>query len=82
VNRVLGKLGTFQGIEPNQPLPQTEPADWTDAFGPDAGKTFRAIYSLEGDRLVFCAADEGHERPTEFRTRTGQVLRVSRREGA
>jgi uncharacterized protein (TIGR03067 family) len=55
--------------------------DLTDVFGEDAGKTFLAIYSLEGDRLVFCAADEGQARPTEFRTRKGEVLRVSLREG-
>src|SRR4051794_25285969 len=63
--------------------PTTEPkaVDWTDTFGPDVGKTFLAIYALEGDRLVFCAADEGRERPTEFRAGPGQDLRVSRREG-
>jgi uncharacterized protein (DUF849 family) len=33
-----------------------------------------------GDRLVFRVADEGQARPTEFRTRPGQVLRVSQRE--
>ena len=54
--------------------------DWTDTIGEDAGKTLLAIYSLEGDRLVFCAAYPGQERPTEFRTRPGQVLRVSQRE--
>ena len=40
----------------------------------DNGKTFLAIYSLEGDRLVFCAANEGQERPTEcgfWRRKTG-----------
>ena len=55
--------------------------DWNDTIGEDAGKTLLAIYSLEGDRLVFCAAYPGQERPTEFRTRPGQVLRVSQREG-
>ena len=54
--------------------------DMTDTFGADAGKTFLAIYSLDGDRLVFCAADAGQERPTEFRTKPGQVLRVNQRE--
>ena len=54
--------------------------DWTDTFGEDKGKTFLAIYSLEGDRMMFCAADAGQERPTEFRTRPGQVLRVHQRE--
>lgn len=50
--------------------------DWTDTHGADAGKTFLAIYSLEGDKLIFCAASEGQERPTEFRTKRGEVLRT------
>ena len=68
--------GTFK-LDPTQ---QPKAVDWTDTLGPDAGKTFPAIYSLEGDRLVFCAADEGQERPTEFRAGPGQDLRVSQRE--
>jgi uncharacterized protein (TIGR03067 family) len=67
--------GTFK-LDPTQ-VPKT--IDWTDTFGADAGQTFLAIYSLEGDRLIFCAADDGQERPTEFRTGPGQVLRVSQR---
>jgi uncharacterized protein (TIGR03067 family) len=39
--------------------------DLTDTFGEDKGKTFLAIYSLERDRMIFCAADAGQERPTE-----------------
>ncbi|HEY0514447.1 MAG TPA: TIGR03067 domain-containing protein [Thermoanaerobaculia bacterium] len=70
--------GTFK-IDPTRD-PKT--VDWMDTFGADAGKTFPAIYTLEGDRLVFCAADDGQERPAEFRTRPGQVLRVSERERA
>ena len=54
--------------------------EFTDTFGADAGKTFLGIFSLEGDRLVFCAADSGQERPMEFRTKPGQVLRVHQRE--
>lgn len=68
--------GTFK-LDPTR---EPKIIDWTDTFGEDAGKTFPAIYSLDGDRLVFCAADEGQERPTELRTRPGQVLRVSQRE--
>ena len=62
--------------------PTTEPksVDWTDTFGDDAGKTFPAIYTLEGDRLTFCAADDSLPRPTEFRTRPGWVMRVMVRE--
>jgi len=68
--------GTFK-LDPTR---QPKAVDWTDTFGPDAGKTFPAIYSLGGDRLIFCAAAEGHERPTEFRAGPGQDLRVCQRE--
>lgn len=68
--------GTFR-IDPTR---EPKTVDWTDTFGPDAGKTFPAIYSLEGDRLVFCAAGEGQERPTGFRAGPGQDLRISQRE--
>jgi uncharacterized protein (TIGR03067 family) len=68
--------GTFE-LDPSR---TPKAVDWTDTFGPDAGKTFLAIYTLEADRLVFCAADEGLARPTVFRTGLGQDLRVSERE--
>lgn len=64
--------GTYR-IDPTQD-PKT--VDWSDTIGEDAGQTLLAIYSLEGDRLTFCAAYPGLERPSEFRTRPGQVLRV------
>ncbi len=70
--------GTFT-VDPSQ-MPKT--IDYSDTFGADAGKTFLAIYSLEGDTLIFCAAGEGEARPTEFKTRLGQVLRVNARESA
>lgn len=53
--------------------------DWTDTCGADREKTFPAIYAFEGNRLIFCAADEGMERPTEFRTRVGDTMRVHER---
>jgi uncharacterized protein (TIGR03067 family) len=61
------------------PARQPKAMDLTDTFGADAGKTFLAIYSLDGDRLTFCAADAGQERPAEFRTNAGQVLRAFQR---
>ena len=67
--------GTFK-LDPTQ-LPKS--MDLTDTFGADAGKTFLAIYSLNGDQLVFCAADEGQSRPSSFETTRGQVLRVNQR---
>ena len=68
--------GTYR-IDPTR-NPKT--VDWTDTIGEDAGKTLLAIYALQEDRLIFCAAYPGLERPTEFRTRPGQVLRVFQRE--
>ena len=70
----------IKGTYKLDPTREPKAVDWTDTFGEDEGKTFLAIYSLEGDRMVFCAADAGHERPTEFKTRPGQVLRVNQRE--
>ena len=67
--------GTYR-IDPTH-NPKT--VDWTDTIGEDAGKTLLAIYTLQGDRLIFCAASPGLERPTEFGTRPGQVLRVFQR---
>jgi uncharacterized protein (TIGR03067 family) len=68
--------GTFK-VDPTR---EPKALDLTDTFGADAGKTFLAIYALEGDRLIFCAADASQERPTAFRTQPGQDLRVSQRE--
>ena len=70
----------IKGIFKLDPTREPKAIDYTDTFGADAGKTFLAIYSLEGDELIFCAADEGHARPTEFKTKPGQVLRVNRHE--
>jgi uncharacterized protein (TIGR03067 family) len=69
----------FFAIDPTQ---EPKAVDWTDTFGVDAGKTFPGIYSLVGDQLIFCVSDEGQERPKQFRTQLGQVLRVLQREKA
>ena len=67
--------GTF-ALNPTQ---EPRAIDYTDTFGPDAGKTFLAIYTLEGDELTFCAADVGMCRPKVFQTRIGDTLRIHRR---
>jgi uncharacterized protein (TIGR03067 family) len=69
----------IQGTYKLDPTKDPKTIDWTDTIGEDAGKTLLAIYYLDADRFVFCAAYPGQERPTEFRTRPGQVLRVSQR---
>ncbi len=65
--------GTFR-LDPTR---QPKSIDWTDTQGADAGKTFLAIYTLEGDNFSFCAAMEGRPRPTRFATEEGQVLRTN-----
>jgi uncharacterized protein (TIGR03067 family) len=67
--------GTYR-IDPTR-HPKT--VDWMDTIGEDAGKTLLAIYALEDDRLMFCAAYPGLRRPEEFKTQPGQVLRVFQR---
>eukprot|EP01030_Chromulinospumella_sphaerica_P011204 gene11204-11003_t len=37
---------------------------WIDAIGADAGKHLPASYTLDDERFVFIAADEGMPRPT------------------
>ncbi len=67
--------GTYT-IDPSQ---EPKAIDWTDTCGTDAEKTFPAIYYFEGDQLIFCAADEGLDRPKVFQTRVGDTLRIHRR---
>jgi uncharacterized protein (TIGR03067 family) len=67
--------GSF-ALDPSQ---APKAVDWTDTCGADKEKTFPAIYVFEGDRLIFCAADEGMERPTSFETRLGDTLRIHQR---
>ena len=42
--------------------------DITGTEGPNKGKTFLAIYELNGDTLRVCYDLEGKTRPTEFKT--------------
>lgn len=67
--------GTFT-LDPRQ---EPKAVDWTDTCGADREKTFPAIYAFDGDQLIFCAADEGMDRPSEFHTRLGDTLRVHQR---
>jgi uncharacterized protein (TIGR03067 family) len=49
--------------------------DLTLTEGPDKGKTYHAIYRLEGDTLTICRSVEpDKERPTEFATMPGSGL--------
>lgn len=45
--------------------------------GPNKGKTFPAIYEIEGDTLKICYALEGTKRPTEFKASGEKILLVT-----
>jgi uncharacterized protein (TIGR03067 family) len=63
-------LGTIR-IDPAA-KPKTMDIISTD--GPNQGKTFLAIYELNGDTLRICYDLTGKVRPTEFKTRKGEPL--------
>lgn len=69
----------IKGIYTMDPTKNPKTVDWTDTFGPDAGKTFPAIYTLDGDSFAFCAADEGMERPRDFTAMRGLTIRIFKR---
>jgi uncharacterized protein (TIGR03067 family) len=48
--------------------------DITGTDGPNKGKTFLAIYELNGDTLRVCYDLTGKARPTEFKTKKGEML--------
>lgn len=48
--------------------------------GPGRGQQMAGIYRIEGDTLLWCSANNGNPRPTEFRTKTtGAYLLVLKR---
>jgi uncharacterized protein (TIGR03067 family) len=48
--------------------------DITGTDGPNKGKTFLAIYKVEGDKLVVCYDLTGKARPKEFKTMPKSML--------
>ena len=58
--------GTFK-LDPDK-QPKTSETTYTE--GRDKGKTFKAIYQVDGDTVKFCrASSSDDERPTEFKTK-------------
>jgi uncharacterized protein (TIGR03067 family) len=57
-------------------IPNTSPAamEITGTAGPNKGKTFPAIYELQGDSLKVCYDLSGKARPTEFKSPPGTLL--------
>lgn len=56
------------------PAAQPKTMDIIGTDGPNKGKSFLAIYELNGDILRICYDLTGKVRPTEFKTRKGELL--------
>jgi uncharacterized protein (TIGR03067 family) len=54
--------------------PQPRAIDIVGSSGPNAGRTMRAIYELQGDELTVCYDLEGGERLSGMRAREDQLL--------
>lgn len=67
------------GVFTINPLANPQSIDWTDTVGADKGKTFPSIYTLSKNALVFCAADEGMERPSSYEPGYGYTIRCFER---
>jgi uncharacterized protein (TIGR03067 family) len=73
--------GKDEGTTRYYPDQTPKAIDITGTEGPNKGKTFLAIYELDGDKLKVCYDLAGKERPKEFKTKpnTQQFLAVYRK---
>jgi uncharacterized protein (TIGR03067 family) len=75
-----GKYTVTVGTKADKGTVQLKPSakpkamDITGTDGPNKGKTFLAIYELDGDTLRICYDLSGKSRPTEFKTRPDTKL--------
>jgi uncharacterized protein (TIGR03067 family) len=75
-----GKYTVTVGKAPDEGTMKLDPAakpkamDITGTEGPNKGKTFPAIYELDGDTLRICYDLSGKSRPTEFKSTEGTQL--------
>ncbi len=69
----IGKM-MDQGTAKMKPSAKPKEMDITGTEGPNKGKTFLAIYELDGDTLKICYDLGGKNRPTEFKTKEGTQL--------
>jgi uncharacterized protein (TIGR03067 family) len=72
----------IKGTTTVDPTKSPKQMDWVRSAGPDAGKTFQAIYEFIGpDQYRVCFAPAGKDRPKEFTTKagTGHMLHVWKR---
>ncbi len=73
-----GKYEVFVGEHPDRGTytldPTTKSMTINGTEGPNHGKTFPAIYELNGDTLRICYDLSGAKRPTEFKSVAGTKL--------
>jgi len=57
-------------------VPDEKPSamDITGTMGPNKGKTFLAIYKIDGEKLIVCYDLSGKARPKEFKTEPNSAL--------
>lgn len=63
-----------KGTTKIDPAAKPKSLDIIGTDGPNKGKTILAIYELNGDTLRVCYDLTGKARPSEFKTRKGQLL--------
>ena len=68
----VGK-STDKGAIKFDPVAKPKTMDIIGGDGPNQGKTILAIYELNGDTLRVCYDLTGKVRPTEFKTRNGEL---------
>ena len=72
----------FVGMNPDRGTCKLDPSakpkalDIIGTDGPNKGKTLRGIYKFDGDKLIYCIAGSGLERPKEFASPEGSKLRL------
>ena len=78
----VGDETQFDGTFRLDPTKTPKRFDFTNTSGENKGKTFLAIYKLEGDTLTYCEAAQGKLRPSEFAAKpaSGRTLNVFKRE--
>jgi uncharacterized protein (TIGR03067 family) len=63
-----------KGTTKIDPSKKPKTMDIMGADGPNKGKTFLCIYELNGDTLRVCYDLSGKARPSEFKTKKGELL--------
>ena len=63
-----------KGTTKIDPAAKPKTMDIIGTDGPNKGKTFLAIYELNGDTLRICYDLSGKVRPTDFKTKKGELL--------